>query len=337
MKKKGRFILAALAGLLAVTMAACGSRGSGATGQYYVVEEATAPGESKGYRNEAAAADTDTTESASSGYSFSNLAGREDVKLIFTADMTMESVDMDVTIGKIEKLVNDFGGYIESCTVGTSYAYFTLRVANTSFDDFLDAVRNEGEGTVTELSRNVEDIGTQYADVEGHLETLRIKQTRLQELLSQAEEMADIITLESELSDVEAEINRYTTQKNNYDSLIGFSTIHINLYERAVASATPEASLGERISIAFKTGLQNIKEGAANFAVFLAETWLGWIIFIAIVVVIVKIIKALVKKSRMKAEEYRRAVPPPPVRRQNRPNRTDNRTETVEKDEHREV
>lgn len=294
MNKVKRFAVIALAGLLMVLMSACGGRRSG-NGAYYAADSAKA--------EEAAEYDARQTEPAYAGdfsegsYSFSDMAKNGNVKLIFTADVSMNTKDLNLTISKIEELVNSFGGYIESCTVGTSYADFTVRVASEEFDSFLARMKTDSEGTISSVSRNVQDVGAQYSDIEGRLETLRIKQERLQDLLSRAEDMADIIELENALSDVEYEINRYTTEKNNYDSLIGYSTIRIYISERAVTPATSESTFGERIGIAFENGIENLKNGAQNFVIFLAATWHGWVIFIVIVIVVVKVIKYLVKKA----------------------------------------
>lgn len=61
---------------------------------------------------------------------------------------------------------------------------------------------------VTWQDDSAENISEQYYDTQSRLETAQIKLARLQELLKKAENMEDIITIESAISETEYEIER---------------------------------------------------------------------------------------------------------------------------------
>ena len=83
--------------------------------------------------------------------------------------------------------------------------------------------------------------------------TQQTKLERLQNLLAQAENMEDIITIESAISDTELEIERLTGTLRQYDSLVDYSTVYITLQEVYQLSDVeePATSFGSRISAAF--------------------------------------------------------------------------------------
>ena len=142
-------------------------------------------------------------------------------------------------------------------------------------------------------------VGLQYADTEAHLESLKIKQERYQELLKEATEMEDIITLESALSDVEYEIEWYSSDLNRYDSLISYSTIDINLTEVLKETNVPTTGdFGERVQNAFGDGLDGFVEGWQGFVVFLAYAALPLIIWAAVIIAALLIIRKFRKKAK---------------------------------------
>ena len=236
----------------------------------------------------------------------------ENVKLIYRANISAETTNLEKTASEIEQLVIDMGGYIEDSSVDMNagrtgtyrYGYYTVRVPSEKYQEFLDSISGSDVCTVTNLSKSVQDVGQQYADTEAHLATLRIKQERYQELLKQAEEMEDIILLESALSDVEYEIEFYSSDLNRYDSLIGFSTININLTEVNRATTVQETTtFGERFVKSFKNGLSDFAEGFEIFMLWLAWYWLPLLITIAIIVIVILIIKKAVSKGGAKKEK----------------------------------
>ena len=77
----------------------------------------------------------------------------------------------------------------------------------------------------------LDDVSEAYYDQESRLTTQRTKLERLQELLRQAQDMEDIITIESAISETELEIEFLTGSLRKYDSQINYSTITLSLRE----------------------------------------------------------------------------------------------------------
>ena len=123
----------------------------------------------------------------------------------------------------------------------------------------------------------------------------------MQELLKKAENMEDIITIESAISETEYEIERLSGTMRHYDALVDYATVTLELNEVYRLSGTEDApkSFGEKLSNAFTDGLAAVAEGLENFAIWLAYSWLGILIFAAVVFAAVKLIGRLRRGQKL--------------------------------------
>ena len=288
--------------LLAVAVSGCGGSSGGAT-----AGDMAAPEAGYGTQNNKAESpndgfhyDTEDSMSAIAGGTGSNLPS--DAKLIYTGELTLQTTDMDAATQGLLVLVNSHGGYIESQEVyhQSSYkdAYYTVRVPGANFNAFIHSISESEVCTVTYQNTTTENVGEAYADIENRLETLRIKLDRLQELLAKAESMEDIIIIESSISEVEYQIELYSGEKNHYDSLINFSTVHISLCEVRSTAASMDPTLGERLSSGFNRGLSDFVEGCEDFLVWLVTNVIGVTIVVVIAVVVIVVVRRHDKKVR---------------------------------------
>lgn len=208
-------------------------------------------------------------------------------KLIYTASMEAETTNFDGCAADLDKLVEQLGGYFERTSVnsydsGYRYASYTARVPSEQFQAFCNQV---GELChVVYQDSGVENISETYYDTESRLNTQRTKLERLQELLTQADKMEDIIAIETAISETELAIEQLSGTLRSYDALVDFSTVHVNLQEVYRLSNTEEPASGfaSRLGTAFSSGWKNFVSGAENFAVALAYGWVGVLILIAV-------------------------------------------------------
>lgn len=231
-------------------------------------------------------------------------------KIIYTADMSLETKEFDEAQQALEDVVNELGGYFESRSVNQGGHYrsldCTVRVPVKNFITFLDRAGETAH--VTNRSEYLEDVSEAYYDQEARLATQRIKLERLQELLGKAENMADIITIESAISETELQIEYLTGSLRQYDSQINYSTVSIYLREVYRLSTDEEApvTFGDRIASAFSSGLSSGVANLDDFAIFVVRNWLSLLILIAV-------IAAAVLFFRRRRSRKKMAAPPLPV------------------------
>lgn len=281
---------------------ASGSSASSAVNNYSKAEmDYEMPAEAEGW-------DTSYTSAQTSSKGSGQLE-KANLKLIYRANMSLQTTDYDATEAQIKAMAESFGGYIQDSSFNTGgyynsgnykEGYFTIRIPAEHYKEFVNAVGDSCH--VTNISESIEDIGLEYYEVEARLETLRTKEKRLQELLKEAAGLSDIIQLESALSDTEYEIDLYTSQLNRYDSLVGYSTVSISLQqvEKPSDEVKQDNSFGARLSRAFERGWDNFVDSIEWFIIDLSYSIFGIITFVIIAVALFFIIRAIVRKTKKK-------------------------------------
>lgn len=218
---------------------------------------------------------------------------QEDAKRIYTAEVQMETTEFDSAASSIAELAEELGGWFENSSVSSSgsgyrYGSYTVRVPADQYSTFLSRV-----GTlchVTYQSQSTEDVTEVYFDTSGRLKTQQVKLERLQELLSRAETMEDIITVESAISETEARIESLSGELQHYDYLVDYSTVYLSLDEvyRLSSVEEPVTTLGGRLGTAFSSGWKNFTGFLESLAVALAYSWVWVVVLIAAAAVVLR-------------------------------------------------
>ncbi len=155
-------------------------------------------------------------------------------KIIYRQNLSMETDNLYQTIDKMEQDLDRYGGHIHRYQVISEKdeaprGDFTLRVPSESLKAFVDSMRNYGVFTQEVLESD--DVSDTYYDIEANLRNQTIQERRLLDLLEDAENLSDILTLESELSRIRREIERLQGTLNRLDDQVRFSTLYLSIRE----------------------------------------------------------------------------------------------------------
>lgn len=228
-------------------------------------------------------------------------------KLIRTVDISLKTEAFDTDVEGIQQLLSQYGGYIESMhqngEAGSYYgrsASLTMRVPSEHLDAFLTGL--DGFGRVTSRSETTEDMTEQYTDNEARIQTLRTKLERLNTLLSQAEDVSDMLEIESEIADTQYQLDRYESRQLSIDRKVDMSYVYVNVQETVVRDDVDdeELTLGQRLAAAFKASIEGLGRFGRNLLVFLVMA-APVIVPVALIVLVIK----LVRKNRKGKEEPR--------------------------------
>ena len=276
MKRGRRWAAAVLAVWMVLALAGCGASAdtaAEATASVSMADSADSAGGygmSNGTAMPAAveeAAETDTGETGDSGTV-------QERKMIHRAELELETTDFDQAVADLADLTEQMGGYYESSTVadrGSDYrwANYTIRVPADQYRAFLDQA-----GTLCHET--------------WRMTTQRVKLERLQDLLERAENMEDIITIESAISETQESIDRLSGSLQHYDSMVDYATVYITLnevYQLSTVQQTP-AGFAQRLGNAFAGGWRGFLTGMESLVVALAYGWM-WILLLAVIVAVV--------------------------------------------------
>lgn len=151
-----------------------------------------------------------------------------DQMLIFTAQLALE-VDFASSAKTIDAAVQlgvTAGGYVAQMTDTTLH----LRVPSRRFRKVMKQIEDLGDLR----SRQVQalDVSEEYNDLGVRLDNLRATRERIEKLLNQSKDLAQILIIEKELERVTFEIDRIEGRMRMLASQAAFSTIAIAFSER---------------------------------------------------------------------------------------------------------
>ena len=290
---------------------------SAAYGGYYYTDEAPAEYyyETADAVAEPAAINTSYAMEPEYGKTAGTSPALSNRKIIRNANISVETLSFDEFLVQLSATVGEYGGYVESSSVGgrtmrydhqLRYANYVIRIPADRLDDFLNTV--SGLGNVTSVNTSLRDVTTNYVDSEKHLEALRTEQAALLDILSKADTVEDIITVQDRLTYVGYEIESYESILRTYDDQIALSTVTLNISEVERETPVEEETFGDEVSRRFHESLENVGNGFKNFGAWLFGNAPELIVILVIlgglvliVVLVVKGVKKRIAKKRAKA------------------------------------
>ncbi len=226
-------------------------------------------------------------------------------KLIRKVYMNAETEDMDALLSQVEQRIAQLGGYVESREIynGTSrgsqsrYGDLTIRIPVESLDQFVDGVQEVSN--ITSLRETTDDVTLSYVATESRIKALQTEEARLLELLAQAENMDDLLTVESRLTEVRTELEQVQSQLRLYDNQVNYGTIYLDIteVEEYTQVEEPESeNFFVRIGSGFVKSLKNLWKLLRELVIFLVVNLPYWVV-IGLVVFVVRIIRKASKKK----------------------------------------
>jgi hypothetical protein len=240
-------------------------------------------------------------------------------KIIYSVFADIETLEFDETIENVHTMLLVYGAFIEHSSVsGINYASrfqgmsnfrlasFTIRVPVQNLNAMSGQLRVLGN--VVHESSRADNITSQFIDTQSRLNSLLIQEERLLSMLSQADDIPDLIAIEERLSDVRYQIEWLTTTLNNWQRQVDYSTMTLTIREVEQYTEQPQfnPTYWEQISDGFMASLR----GVGRFFMGLFR----WVIVSApvlVVLAVVAIITIIVIKRKLRAYAKKKASMPP--------------------------
>ncbi len=193
-------------------------------------------------------------------------------KWVITMSLSTETGDMDTALEAISARIQQMEGYVESQNIsGLSgrqrTASLTIRVPADQVDSFVEEV--SGLTNLVSSSRNVRDITLTYTDTEGRVKALETEQTRLLELMEQAENMSDLLEIEARLTEVRYQLESYASTLRLYDNQVDYATVSLYITEVEKYTPVEEPGFFERITGGLAESIVNLGETIVECIVWL--------------------------------------------------------------------
>lgn len=310
MKKKQFLSLFLCAIVICSLFAGCGSNSKGLS-----ADAAAAPMAREMAAEEASygsAAGNSLTDSGST----SSSVMPESRKWIITMYLSAETDDLDAMTAALDEKIASMKGYVEDQNVYNGSAYsgrryrnasLTIRIPAEDADSFTQEV--SGIANVISKEKNLEDVTLNYVATESRVQALETEQTRLLELLAKADNMTDLLEIESRLTDVRYELENYASQLKLYDNQIDYATIHLDISEVQEYTPVEEPTMWERIRDGFGSSLKALGKSLQNLLVWLIVSLPFLVLYGGIAAVVIVLIRKTQKNRKIKKDK--KQSPPP--------------------------
>lgn len=231
-------------------------------------------------------------------------------KLIRRIYLDAETDDLDALLGGLDAKIAALGGYAESRSVNGSesatrryrYANLTIRVPADRLDEFVDHI--DGASNILSSRETAEDITLSYVATQSRITALETEQTRLLELLAQAEDMASLLMIEERLTDVRTELEQVTSQLRLFDNLVTYATIELSVSEVQEFTPVEEKTIWQRIGTGFMDSLSGIGTFFTELFVFLVAGSPYIVLIGGVTVLVVWLIKRGKKQQKQKKPPF---------------------------------
>lgn len=189
----------------------------------------------------------------------------EDRAIIYTATLRVRAQDVEAAASRAVQIVTTAGGYVHDERTTTeprreATATLTFKIPTEEYRSVLDDLGSR-LGTRLHLEQQAQDVTQEVADVDARLESARASLDRLRQLLAEAEAIGEVLSVEQEISEREAELESLEARQRALANKTQYATVTLEL--------TPPAAAKQPRDPRFLAGL------AAGWEAFTKS--LGWL------------------------------------------------------------
>ncbi len=130
------------------------------------------------------------------------------------------------------------GGYVSAADGGGATISVTLRVPVGDYEAVM--TRLAAVGTVTSRTEKTDDVTDEMIDVSSRLDTMRASVARVRELLTKADKIGDVIAIESELTQREADLESLENRRSALQGQAALSTVTVTVTAVTEGAAAPQ-------------------------------------------------------------------------------------------------
>ncbi|WP_379624222.1 DUF4349 domain-containing protein [Pseudonocardia sp. GCM10023141] len=162
--------------------------------------------------------------------------------LVRTAQLSVEVKDLDAATRQVRTAAAANGGFVTEEKSGTSGSWVVLRVPSDKLDALIDAIAPLGK--VTGRNAQVVDATEQVVDLDARVSTQQASVARVRALLGQATSIGDVVSIESELSRREADLDSLTRRLSALKDKVALSSLTVDMRAPGSAATTEDPGTG---------------------------------------------------------------------------------------------
>lgn len=234
-------------------------------------------------------------------------SGSSSEKWTKSADYNIESIDFDKTHSEVIDILNKYHAQLMSDYVGVSYSDYghndgqrylrvSAKVDAEKLKELCSKLESLKNTNIVSKSVCADNITDDYKDIQGRIESIKIRIERYEELLKSAAEMSDIVSISESIDEAQSDLEMYQRMLDAQNEDVVYSDVSIYVNETDSLSSDKTAGLGRQLVHAFKNGVHNFSNSVASLFVYIA----GHLLYILAIIVVLLLIRKfrLVKEAK---------------------------------------
>lgn len=203
------------------------------------------------------AAPTAADKSARQGGAPADANTPADRDVVRTARFTVVVDNTEASAATLTTITDEADGYVERIDTGSGGSGCTpeepctllpderqspvgvttvvLRIPAPEYDATITRIRELGEVVAVDVT--ADDVTGQVTDLDARIEAQRASVARVQQLMKQANNLSEVVQIEQELSDRQADLESLLAQQNRLQDAVSLATVTVALVPTGLESA----------------------------------------------------------------------------------------------------
>jgi len=190
-------------------------------------------------------------------------------KFTTSSNLSIRIENFDGGVNKLNEIISKYDTYASSVSIYENSRSYTLKVPTQNYKNFLEEIMKIGK--TINYEETTEDVTLRYYDLESRLNTKKELIKTFQSYLGKAKNIEEILSVESKIAELQAEIDDTGRPFRLLNNLIDYSTIRLELLGPITVTNYGKETIGEKIK-----GLLN---GFGDFVSAIAIVLLAIIVY----------------------------------------------------------
>jgi hypothetical protein len=228
-------------------------------------------------------------------------------RIIKTGEVGLEVDNVAVILARVRAMADDLGGYVGGSQAGTleESATITVRIPAARFDELLSRIHEIEEAEVVSEATREQDVTREIVDLGARIANLEASEASYRVLLDRAQEIEDILVVQSRLDEVRGQIEQLEGQLQTIEGQADLSTLTVTIIPRDEPVAAVQSSWepGQQFEGAV-AALVGLGQGVFDVLIWFAIVWLPVLVVLGLLALLV--MRAMLEvRRRMPAADAR--------------------------------
>ena len=211
-------------------------------------------------------------------------------RIIKTGEVGIEVDNVAVMLARVRAMAVELGGYVGGSQAGTleESATITVRIPAARFDELLSRLHEIEEAEVVSESTREQDVTREIVDLGARIANLQASEASYRVLLDRAQEIEDILVVQSRLDEVRGQIEQLEGQLQTIEGQADLSTLTVTIIPRDEPVAAVQATWdpGQQFEVAV-AALVGLGQGVFDLLVWLVVVWLPVLVVLGLLALVV--------------------------------------------------